>query len=145
MGDVIAHSGMEVIPRDECLRLLGSQKVGRLGFVVGDQPLVLPVNFALQGDVVVFRTGEGSKLDSTQLAKVAFEVDAVDVGTGSGWSVVVQGVADEITDVDSWFAEELRRGAPVTWVPGAADHYVRINPTVVSGRRVPQLTAQFWG
>ena len=139
MQNAHAHSGMEIIPRAECLRLLATQPVGRLGFVVGDQPMVLPVNFATQGDVVVFRTGEGSKLPAAQPTKVAFEVD--DVGPGRGWSVVVQGVAEEITDIDDWFVEVLRRRAPLTWVPGAADHYVRIQPSMISGRRLPSTSA----
>ncbi len=133
-----AHSGMEIIPRKECLRLLASRNVGRLGFVVGDQPLVLPVNYAVHGDVVVFRTGEGSKLDVAPSAKVAFEVDDVDAAAGQGWSVVVQGVAEEITDRDDWFSESLRSGAAPTWMPGVAGHYVRIVPSLISGRRLPR-------
>ena len=135
-----AHSGLEIVPRKECLRLLGGQKVGRLGFLVGDQPMILPVNYAVQGGVVVFRTGEGSKLDAAIGTKVAFEVDDIDVSAGSGWSVVVQGVAEDITDSDDWFVESLRQVS--TWRPSAAHHYVRITLGVISGRRVsPTATA----
>lgn len=95
-----AHSGMEIISRRECLRLLAGRNVGRLGFLVGDQPMVLPVNYVLRGNEVVFRTGEGTKLEVTPLAKVAFEVDDFNVQNRSGWSVVVQGVAEEITGDD---------------------------------------------
>lgn len=132
-----ARTGMEIIPRAECLRLLAGQKVGRLGFVVGGQPMVVPVNYALQGDVILFRTGEGSKLEAAPGAKVAFEVDQIDDRMSTGWSVVVQGTAEEITDDEDWFAEVLRRGAAPTWLPGPAGHYVRINPTLISGRRLP--------
>ena len=132
-----ARSGLEIIRRKECLLLLAGQKVGRLGFVVGDQPMVLPVNYVLQGDIVVFRTGDGSKLEAAHGAKVAFEVDDVDVGTGSGWSVVVQGVTKEIPDTGDWFDESLRAKAAPTWIPGPTDHYVRIKPSVISGRRLP--------
>ena len=128
---------MEIIPRKECLRLLASQHVGRIGFLDGDQPIVLPVNFAIHGDVVLFRTGDGSKLDHAVGAKVAFEVDEVEVATASGWSVLVQGVAEEITDGDDWFMESLRQGAAPTWKPGGAGHYVRIIPRWISGRRLP--------
>lgn len=134
-----AHSGLEVMARRECLRLLATKVVGRLGFLVGDQPMVLPVNYAVRGEEVVFRTGEGAKLAGVALGKVAFEVDDVDADTGHGWSVVVQGVAEEITEVDDWFAASLR-DAPRTWVP-AADHYVRIRPTAISGRRLPPAVA----
>jgi uncharacterized protein len=125
-----------VISRRECLALLAGQKVGRLGFVVGGQPMVLPVNYAVDGDVVVFRTGEGSKLEAAHGAKVAFEIDAVDDATGTGWSVVVQGVAEEIADTGDWLDDSLRAKAGPTWIPGPADHYVRITPQVISGRRL---------
>lgn len=128
--------GVEILPRAECFRLLSSQTVGRLGFLVGDQPLVLPVNFAVVHDVVVFRTGRGSKLDAALGAKVSFEADEVDEAAADGWSVVVQGVAEEITHADHWFDEALRRGAAPTWIAGGQDHYVRIIPDVISGRRL---------
>ena len=97
---------------------------------------MLPVNYVVVGDVVVFRTGEGLKLDTVPLANVAFEVDQVDAGTQSGWSIVVQGVAEEITD-DGWLAESLRHAVLHTWLPKRADHYVRIRPRLISGRRLP--------
>lgn len=133
-----ARSGLEIIPHKECLRLLGTQRVGRLGFIVDGQPMVLPVNYAIQGGVVVFRTGEGTKLDAAIESRVSFEVDEVDQGTGAGWSVVVQGVARDITEDHDWFAESLRHAAAVTWLPNPPDHYVRIDPTLISGRRIPR-------
>lgn len=132
-----SQSGLDIIPLAECLHLLAAQRVGRLGFVVGDQPLILPVNYALESDIVVFRTGVGTKLESVAKAKVAFEVDEVDVREATGWSVVVQGVAEEITEDIDIFAEALRRAAAPTWVPAPADHYMRIVPRVISGRRLP--------
>ena len=135
-----ARSGMEIIPRAECLRLLAGQEVGRLAFVVSGHPMVLPVNYVVVGDVVVFRTGEGLKLDTVPSAEVAFEVDEVDVGTRSGWSIVVQGVAEEITEDDGWLAQSLREAAPSAWVPRPADHYMRIRPRVISGRRLRGAT-----
>ena len=137
-----AHSGLEIIPRPDCLRLLASRAVGRLAFMVGDQPLVLPVNYALQGDVVVFRTGEGTKLDQALRAKVAFEVDDLDEPTRSGWSVVVQGVAHEITDDDAWHLTSMRTPDISTWIPAPTEHWVRIEPTLISGRRLPVPSAR---
>lgn len=136
MHELGGHTGIEMLPRPECFRLLSSQTVGRLGFVVGDQPLVLPVNFAVVRDVVVFRTGRGSKLDAALGTKVSFEVDEVDVAAGDGWSVVVQGVAEEITHAEDSFDEALRRGAAPSWVSDGNDHYLRIIPHVISGRRL---------
>jgi nitroimidazol reductase NimA-like FMN-containing flavoprotein (pyridoxamine 5'-phosphate oxidase superfamily) len=136
MPDLGGRTVIEMLPRPECFRLLASQTVGRLAFLAGDQPLVLPVNFAVVRDVVVFRTGRGSKLSAALGTKVSFEVDEVDIAAGEGWSVVVQGVAEEITHTDHWFDEALRRGAAPTWMSGGLDHYVRIIPHVISGRRL---------
>lgn len=130
-------SGMEFIPRAECLAHLESQHVGRLGFLIGDQPVVLPVNYGMESGVIVFRTGDGAKLGAARGSKVAFEVDDLDADTCSGWSVVVHGVADDITDLDDWFAERLRAVAGPPCVPGVADHFVRITPSHISGRRLP--------
>ncbi|MGH9265972.1 MAG: pyridoxamine 5'-phosphate oxidase family protein [Acidimicrobiales bacterium] len=131
-----AASGLDIIPPTECLHLLAGQRVGRLGFVVDDQPLILPVNYAMAADIVLYRSGAGTKLEAATGAKVAFEVDQVDVEAGTGWSVVVQGVAQEITDDVDVFAEAQREAAAPTWIPEPADHYVRIVPSVISGRRI---------
>lgn len=130
--------GMEVIPRSRCLKLLESKRVGRLAFVAdGGQPIVLPVNYAVAADIVLFRTGVGTKLEAALGAKVAFQVDDIDVERASGWSVLVQGVAEEITDDPGGFAAILRESLAPTWVPGPADHSVRIVPRLISGRRLP--------
>jgi uncharacterized protein len=130
-------SGMELIPRSECLRLLASHHVGRIAFVVGGQPLVLPVNYAVEEGVIIIRTGEGAKLEAALQGKVAFEIDDFDEHSQSGWSVLVQGIADEINQTDDWFAERLRSVVPPPWIPAAADHYVRVTPSRISGRRLP--------
>ncbi len=85
--------------------------------------MVLPVNYAVQGDLVVFRTGDGTKLERAHGTKVAFEVDEVDAGTGSGWSVVVQGVTEEIPATAT--GSTSRRGRRRPHVDSRAhDHYV---------------------
>ena len=140
IGESNPRTRMEILSRQECFRLLASQRLGRLGFLAGDQPMVLPVNFAVVRDVVVFCTGVGSKLDGAVGRKVAFEVDEIDVAASGGWSVLVQGVAEEITGADSWLDEELKRGAAPSWVSGGRDHYLRIIPHVISGRRLTQLS-----
>ena len=131
-GDV----SLAVLEEAECMRLLRTVSVGRVGVTVGAVPAVFPVNFGVLGDgCVVFRTGTGSKLDAAvRNAVIAFEVDEVDPIYHEGWSVLVVGVADELRD-----AAELEesRGLPLaSWAPGARDHVVRLRPEVVSGRRI---------
>ena len=88
-----------MLDRDECLRLLATATIGRVAITVGALPVVLPVNFRLVDERVVFRTSVGTKLDAaTQNAIVAFEVDDIDPLLHSGWSVVTVGQAREVTD-----------------------------------------------
>src|SRR5881227_1295744 len=92
-----ATTQLHVIPPWECLGLLQTRRVGRLGFTIGNQPIVLPVNYAVDNGTIILRTGDGAKLTSAPLTKVAFEVDDIDNEAREGWSVVVQGVAQGIT------------------------------------------------
>jgi nitroimidazol reductase NimA-like FMN-containing flavoprotein (pyridoxamine 5'-phosphate oxidase superfamily) len=56
------RSGLQVIERAECLRLLATEEVGRLGVVVAGRPEIFPVNYVVDGDEVMFRTDAGTKL-----------------------------------------------------------------------------------
>ncbi len=124
----------EVLTRPECLTLLGSQNLGRVGASIDALPVILPVHFALVGQAVVFRTNPGSRFDAATLgAVVAFQADRYEPESGSGWSVLVQGVATEIDD------PERRRRAewvPVTWWDDdATSRLVQIEATQLSGRQ----------
>jgi nitroimidazol reductase NimA-like FMN-containing flavoprotein (pyridoxamine 5'-phosphate oxidase superfamily) len=131
----IDRNGLEVLDRSECLMLLGRSYFGRVGVTDRALPTVLPVNYRLVGDRVVFRTGEGSKLDAaTRGAVVAFEVDAVDPVTHTGWSVVVTGVAREVTDPADLAALQ-GTGLP-RWATCGDGRVVAIDTAVVSGRRI---------
>ncbi|HTZ09061.1 MAG TPA: universal stress protein, partial [Acidimicrobiales bacterium] len=99
---------LEEIPEEECLALLAGQEIGRLAVVEEGAPVVLPVNYVLDGRTVAVRTGPGTKLSWGALGPVALEVDVVDAGRATGWSVLVQGVGRDITEgLDSW-SERLR-------------------------------------
>lgn len=134
----VDRNGLEVLDRAECLRLLASTTIGRLGITSGALPTVLPVNFRLIDEKVLFRTSSGSKLEAaTSNAVVAFEVDDMDPMWHSGWSVVVTGVAREVTD-----AEELRAlaGANIPrWTPSPTDRVVEVSTEMVTGRRIPRF------
>jgi uncharacterized protein len=137
----VDHNGLEVLERDECLRLLGTATLGRIGVTSGALPTVLPINFRFDGSRILFRTGVGTKLDAaTQNAVVAFEVDQIDPFAHTGWSVVVKGVAHELTDPDE--LEEVQRPPLARWAPGEDHRVVAIAPEIVSGRRiVPGVSA----
>jgi nitroimidazol reductase NimA-like FMN-containing flavoprotein (pyridoxamine 5'-phosphate oxidase superfamily) len=131
-----ARTGIEVITRDECYALLRAEPIGRLAIVHGGAPKVFPVNHALDGDDVVFRTDRGSKLDIGPRAPACFEVDRFDAATRTGWDVVVSGRLEEVTEHDG---ERLRRVMSLRvdpWADGERTHWMRLVPRDVTGRRV---------
>ncbi len=126
---------MAAVGEGECWQLLASAELGRVGLLVGNRPEVLPVNFTLDGESVLFRTAEGTVLTEASSRVVAFEVDRVDESTHDGWSVLVQGVAEAIDAMDANSAR-IRRLALVTWAPGVRHQWFRIKPDKVTGRRL---------
>src|SRR5690606_9349356 len=50
---------MQVLTADECYRLLATQQVGRLGVNAEHYPLILPVNYALDREVIVMQMAPG--------------------------------------------------------------------------------------
>lgn len=129
------RSGLELIPADECLRLLERGHVGRVGLTQSGRPVILPVNYVLDGDTVVFRTDEGTKLRFAQRRSfVAFEVDDIDAIYHTGWDVLVTGVAEEVHDPGE--IERIDKLGLRPWAEGPKRHYVRIRPGAITGRRV---------
>ena len=126
----VDRTGIEVIDGDEGLRLLRGRRVGRLGIVVGGEPLILPVNYAVVDETIVFRSAPGSKLDKGPRAPACFEVDEFDESTSAGWSVLVAGRLEEID------AGEAGHADVTPWAPGSRDHWMRLVPRRVTGRRV---------
>ena len=105
----------------------------------GGAPIVLPVNFVVVGDAVVVRTGAGELLAAAVHREVvAFEVDGWDILSRTGWSVLLTGVAEEVTRPSELAEVEAHRLQP--WAPGLKGHVVRLRPDAVTGRRIPQLS-----
>jgi uncharacterized protein len=131
-------TGIEVLSPEECLRLLRTQEVGRLAVAVGGFPAIFPVNYVVDDDGVLFRTGAGTKLEAvTRGGSVVFEVDHLDTAARSGWSVILNGRAHEITKYDN-AAVRQRAGrlALYPWSQHDKPHLVRISDATVTGRRV---------
>jgi uncharacterized protein len=123
------------LTKSECFELLAHEHLGRVAVVDDRGPVVFPVNFVLDRHMMVFRTGDGSKLDAAvRGSRVAFEVDGTDAVAHTGWSVLVRGEAVEVTDPAE--LARLRRLPLRPWAPGAKHHYVRILPAVLTGRRI---------
>ena len=125
------------LDRNECLRLLQRGLVGRLAVVIDGQPHVLPLNYAVnEKGVVVFRTAELTAATEASLAKVAFEVDDIDLERHQGWSVVVHGYGREIGDAIDPDSLRLRQLAVRPWAPGERNRWFKITPAEITGRRL---------
>ena len=121
--------GIEVLSTEECRALLAAGCVGRIAFVVGERPHLLPLNYAAdQAGVVVFRTSASSILMAVAGRQVVFEIDGLDYSNETGWSVCAHGIALEITDAEDPVAVRLRRSGTVTWAPGRRERWFAITP-----------------
>jgi uncharacterized protein len=122
---------------EQCYRLLATHEIGRLGVNAEHFPLIFPVNYALDRDAIVVRTRPGTKLTAAGHANVTFEVDDIDRRTRSGWSVLVRGLAEEVTSAHRAELIERTRASEVRpWAPGEHGHWLRIIPQAISGRRI---------
>jgi nitroimidazol reductase NimA-like FMN-containing flavoprotein (pyridoxamine 5'-phosphate oxidase superfamily) len=129
------------LSQQECLTLLAASDVGRVAFSYHALPAIVPVTFAVNDDEIVIRTSPGSRLAMAgEGSVVSFEVDEVEPALRSGWSVVVTGLAHEITDPQEQ-REWSRRIQP--WAPGPRDFFLRIPMTIVTGRRILPEPASF--
>jgi uncharacterized protein len=136
--DTARDRALVVLSAEECRRLLATRQLGRIGLPGGAFPLILPVNYVLDGDVVVIRTDSPKITAAADHTRVAFEVDDIDERTRSGWSVLVQALAEEVTGARrDELVERLHTasGSP-PWAPGEHGHWIRLIPKVVTGRRI---------
>jgi nitroimidazol reductase NimA-like FMN-containing flavoprotein (pyridoxamine 5'-phosphate oxidase superfamily) len=129
-----SESLLEPIEPEKCLALLASHHIGRIAVVADGQPLIFPVNYAMAGRHVVFRSDPGTKLSAAADHQVAFEIDGTDNLYHSGWSVLVVGTAREEHN-DSHLLE-LARLPFTTWVSGPKTHWMRISGGAITGRRI---------
>jgi nitroimidazol reductase NimA-like FMN-containing flavoprotein (pyridoxamine 5'-phosphate oxidase superfamily) len=128
---------LQVLPTEDCYRLLATQQVGRLGVNAEHYPLIFPVNFTLDRDTVVMRMGPGTKLTAANHANVTFEVDEIDQRTQSGWSVLVRGLAEEVTSEHrAELIERTQATGLKPWAPVEHGHWVRLIPHAITGRRI---------
>jgi nitroimidazol reductase NimA-like FMN-containing flavoprotein (pyridoxamine 5'-phosphate oxidase superfamily) len=118
------------LPELDCWELLRAQEFGRLAFHLVNEVHIVPINYAVMGERLVFRTAEGSKLlGITMNQDVAFEIDEYDETRAS--SVIVRGKARRLEGVEADAAEEL----PLyPWVSTDKLSLVVIEPVEVTGR-----------
>lgn len=124
---------LAILDRVECIELLQNTAIGRVAWCDPVGPVVVPVNYVMDGEAILFRTSPGSALaHQFDLGSASFQIDAYDEYTQSGWSVLVRGRAtyvnpEEAADLDV---------TPEPWAAGDRTFNVRITPLTISGRRI---------
>ena len=127
---------IEELSYDKCRELLAASIVGRVGFNAEDGPRIIPVNFTLVEDSVVFRTTPYSELGrNADDVAMAFEVDHVDYEDHKGWSVLAVGTSrlvehiGELEDLGGFWN-------PRPWAGGNRMLYVQLHWSALTGRRL---------
>ncbi|MEV4391343.1 pyridoxamine 5'-phosphate oxidase family protein [Nonomuraea sp. NPDC049607] len=141
VGPASAHPTLLPLGEEECLRLLRSGGVGRIAFEGRYGLTVLPVNFRMSEGAIVFRTVAGGSTDEDLNTgvenveyEVAFEVDRIEELTRGGWSVLVRGSLHHVTTERERAEAESTGVEP--WAGGRRQHYLKIRPTRLTGRRI---------
>lgn len=138
----VTDRGHVLVPvsAEQAWRLLRAMHFGRLAFDGPDGPVIVPVNYVVDGDEVLVRTDVGAKLGAAQeRAAAAFEIDHVDPIDGSGWSVVARGHL-EVRSVPGQDRAGLTH-VPPPLPDGARRHVVALRVAHVEGRRLTRSLA----
>ena len=119
---------------EDCQRLLRAGTVGRVAVSTPGGPHIVPVNYVVSGDAVIFRTSPYSVLGTHgRNSLLAFEVDHLDPGQDHSLSVVVRGRCEFIDDpreLDT--PDDTKR--PTAWAAGSRNLFLRLPLTEVTGR-----------
>jgi hypothetical protein len=128
-------TGLTELDRAECMELLGAKSVGRIAYATEAGARILPVNYVLVDDSVIFRTvPDGEIFRHAINSNCAFEIDETDEFFELGWSVVAVGSLQLATEDD--FARMRYGKLPEPWAGGRRWMFVRLPCEQVSGRRL---------
>jgi len=131
------------LSHQECWSLLREASVGRLAVWHGDGPDIFPINYATDHGTVIFRTAPGTKLAAALSDNpVAMEADGIDPQVGEAWSVVIRGKAELLTQTDDVLNTFSLPLSPLQ--DGKKDHFVRVVPESISGRRFKIVPPSTW-
>ena len=123
---MLEHPEDRTIGTDACWALLASERLGRLALSMQALPVILPVEYALDGETLALCLHH-YRVDPRAIhdVVVGFAVDALDPDRRSGWTVQVQGLARLAGSPDD----------PVECAQPPAGQIVRLFPQTVTGQR----------
>ncbi|MCQ9166036.1 pyridoxamine 5'-phosphate oxidase family protein [Arthrobacter sp. STN4] len=132
-----------ILTVEQCWKLLSETTIGRLAVTVDGRPDVFPVNYRVDAESLILRTGEGTKLNALKADfSVALEADAVSAEFGIAWSVVVKGRAEIAGDTGPALNDTSHGLFP--WQGVGKDRLIRIVPAKVTGRRFTLDASMTW-
>jgi nitroimidazol reductase NimA-like FMN-containing flavoprotein (pyridoxamine 5'-phosphate oxidase superfamily) len=129
-------SNPQTLTEQECLSLLARFTLGRLGVVAEGYPVIFPVNYALDGKLITFRTSPGTKFDAARYGHVSFQVDQMEFPGRSAWSVLVLGTATVPDTDDPAVVQRLQQLGITPLDPGDKPLWVQVVPHRITGRRI---------
>ncbi len=143
-GGMLAPPGRSVPPAgartvqldpETCRQRIEPGGVGRVVFGSPRGSVAVPVNFKVLNGDIVFRTDAAAEVvEAVRRGPVSFEVDHLDDALREGWSVLVSGTG-RVVDGDAEL-ESVRTLGITPWAGGTKDRYVRITPSVITGREI---------
>lgn len=132
------------LSEEECMSLLARSMIGRLAVVVDNYPVIFPVNYAMDCNMITFRTDPGTKFDAAQYGNVSFQVDQMEALGRSAWSVLVRGTVTVPDTTDPDVVQHLQQLGIVPLAPGDKPLWVQVVPHRITGRRVIADELGFW-
>lgn len=131
-----SNAGLDVLTDDECRDLLARSPIGRIAVHLAERsPAIFPINYVFDEHHIVFRTDRSSIVHQADQLTVAFEIDGIDRVYHLGWSVLVVGTLEEVTDPSELVALATLPLGP--WAPGPKACWMRIRPDSITGRSIP--------
>lgn len=120
---------------DECWALIAGQTTGRIGFLHEGQVTIWPLNCIVYDRGVYFRTAEDGVIARSGLERAAFQLDHIESVARSGWTILVNGRVERVTD-PGLLTTLWGRPTDEPWAPGQRNVFFGITGDRISGRRV---------
>jgi nitroimidazol reductase NimA-like FMN-containing flavoprotein (pyridoxamine 5'-phosphate oxidase superfamily) len=133
------YSNVQTLTGDQCLNRLSRQRIGRVSVSKDALPIIVPVDYARDGDSIVFRARQHSMLaQACDESVVAFEVDEFSRTSNAGWSVQIVGMATLLAAAERVHA--LTLGLPGS-AGDAGQEFIRLRLDRISGHETDLPTA----
>ncbi|MGW7716166.1 pyridoxamine 5'-phosphate oxidase family protein [Streptomyces chartreusis] len=141
-GHALLHPHLRDLTPEECRALLSTHGVGRIAVTAPDgRPAIIPVNYEIVDDDIVFRTAPGSAAAAAVGTDAAFEVDHMDDASSQGWSVLAVGPASAVTETAA-VRRLVQHAHTAPWAGGNREMWVAIRPVRLTGRRITPADGQ---